>query len=61
VLPTLEDRLVVGDESVLRAIFDEYGTLVLGMARRLAGDDAEDLVQQGFVAAWGGRDRFDPS
>jgi RNA polymerase sigma-70 factor (ECF subfamily) len=61
VLGTLEDRLVVGDESVLRDIFDEYGPLVLGIGRKLIGDDAEDLVQQVFLAAWRGRDRFDPS
>lgn len=61
VLATLEDRLVVGDESVLRDMFDEYGALVLSIARRLVGTDAEDLVQQVFMAAWRGRDRFDPS
>ncbi len=61
VVATLEDRLVVGDESVLREIFDEYGSLVLGMSRRLVGDEAEDLVQQVFIAAWRGRERFDPS
>lgn len=61
VLATLEDRLVVGDESVLREIYDEYGALVLSIARRLVGAEAEDLVQQVFMAAWKGRDRFDPS
>lgn len=61
VLATLEDRLVVGDESVLRDMFDEYGALVLSIARRLVGTEAEDLVQQVFMAAWRGRDRFDPS
>ncbi len=61
VLATLEDRLVVGDETVLREIFDEYGALVLSIGRRLVGADAEDLVQQVFMAAWKGRDRFDPS
>ncbi len=60
-LATLEDRLVVGDESVLRDMFDEYGTLVLGICRKLVGNEAEDLVQQVFLAAWKGRDRFDPS
>lgn len=61
VLATLEDRLVVGDDSVLRDMFDEYGPLVLGICRKLVGADAEDLVQQVFLAAWKGRDRFDPS
>lgn len=61
VLATLEDRLVVGDESVLRDMFDEYGSLVLSICRKLVGSEAEDLVQQVFLAAWKGRDRFDPS
>lgn len=61
VLATLEDRLVVGDETVLRDMFDEYGSLVLGISRKLVGAEAEDLVQQVFLAAWRGRDRFDPS
>ena len=61
VLATLEDRLVVGDETVLRDMFDEYGSLVLGIGRKLVGAEAEDLVQQVFLAAWKGRDRFDPS
>lgn len=61
VLATLEDRLVIGDETVLRDIFDEYGSLVLSIGRRLVGAEAEDLVQQVFLAAWNGRDRFDPS
>lgn len=61
VATTIEDRLIVGDGSVLRDIFDEYGPLVLGIGRRLVGDDAEDLVQQVFIAAWRSRERFDPS
>ena len=61
VVATLEDRLIVGDETVLREIFDEYASMVLGIGRRLVGDEAEDLVQQVFIAAWQGRERFDPS
>jgi RNA polymerase sigma-70 factor (ECF subfamily) len=61
VVATLEDRLIVGDESVLREIFDEYSAMVFGIGRRLVGNDAEDLVQQVFIAAWQGRERFDPS
>lgn len=61
VVATLEDRLIVGDETVLREIFDEYASLVLGISRRLVGNEAEDLVQQVFIAAWQGRERFDPS
>lgn len=61
VVATLEDRLIVGDETVLREIFNEYSAMVFGIGRRLVGNDAEDLVQQVFIAAWQGRERFDPS
>lgn len=57
----LEDRLVLGDDTVLRDIFDEYSALVFGIGRKLVGDDAEDLVQQVFLAAWRGRASYDPS
>jgi RNA polymerase sigma-70 factor (ECF subfamily) len=42
-------------------MFDEYGALVFGISRKLVGADAEDLVQQVFLAAWKGRHQFDPS
>lgn len=57
---TLEERFVQGDESALRAAFEAHGGLVYTMGKRLVGDDAEDLAQQVFVAAWQGRHRFDP-
>lgn len=58
---TLEDRLVTGEDSALRDMFDEYGPLVISICRRLVGDDAEDVAQQVFLAAWRGRLSFDPS
>ena len=58
---TLEDRLVVGEDSALRDLFDEFSPLVLSICRRLVGDDAEDVAQQVFLAAWRGRTSFDPS
>ncbi len=58
---TLEERLVAGDETVLRDIFDEYGPLVLGLCRKLVGAEAEDVAQQVFVDAWRSRERFDLS
>lgn len=56
---TLEERFVAGDESALKEIFDEHGSLVLNICRRTVGADAEDVVQQVFVAAWKGRASFD--
>lgn len=58
---TLEERFAAGDETALREAFDQYGRLVMSVARRLVGDDAEDLVQVAFIAAWKSRDRFDPA
>ncbi len=58
---TLEARFVAGDERALREAFDLHGGLVMGLCRRVVGRDAEDLTQQVFLAAWRGRDRFDPA
>lgn len=60
-ISSLEDRIVVGDEAALREMFDTYGSLVWSICRKLTGDDAEDLVQQVFLAAWRSGERFDPS
>ncbi len=58
---TLERRLVAGDRTVLKDIFDEFGPTVMGLCRRLVGPDAEDLSQQVFLDAWRSRERFDSS
>lgn len=58
---TLEERFVAGDEGALKEIFDLHGSLVLNICRRTVGADAEDVVQQVFVAAWKGRASFDPA
>ena len=58
----LAEHLRAGDESALRAAYDRYGGAVLYLAQRLLGNraDAEDVTQLTFVAAWAGRDSFDP-
>jgi RNA polymerase sigma factor (sigma-70 family) len=58
----LAEHLHAGDEGALRAAYDRYGGAVLYLAQRLLGNraDAEDVTQLTFVAAWAGRDTFDP-
>jgi RNA polymerase sigma-70 factor (ECF subfamily) len=58
----LAEQLWAGDENALRAAYDRYGGAVLYLAQRLLGNraDAEDVTQLTFVAAWTGRDTFDP-
>lgn len=58
----LAERLRDGDEKALRTVYDRHGAAVLYLAQRLLGNraDAEDVTQVTFVAAWTGRDGFDP-
>lgn len=58
----LADRFRSGDDSALRAVYDRYGGAVLHLATRALPNraDAEDVTQATFVAAWLGRDTFDP-
>ncbi|WP_433824505.1 RNA polymerase sigma factor [Actinoplanes sp. CA-015351] len=58
----LAERLRDGDEKALRTAYDRHGSAVLYLAQRMLGNraDAEDVTQVTFVAAWAGRDTFDP-
>ena len=58
----LAERLRTGDETALRVAYERHGSAVLYLAQRLLGNraDAEDVTQVTFVAAWSGRDGFDP-
>lgn len=51
-----------GDEHALRIAYDRFGGAVLHLAQRVLGNrsDAEDVTQVTFVAAWQGRQTFDP-
>jgi RNA polymerase sigma-70 factor (ECF subfamily) len=62
-----EDRTLfaafrAGDERALRLAYDRYAGAVLHLAARGLGNaaDAEDVAQATFVAAWLGRETYDP-
>lgn len=54
--------LVAADEEAFAGIYRRWGPLVHTMATRSLGDahEAEDVTQQVFIGAWGGRHGFRP-
>jgi RNA polymerase sigma factor (sigma-70 family) len=58
----LGERFRLGDETVLRELYDRYAGLVhqVGVACLPSRSDAEDVTQATFVAAWRGRQTYDP-
>ena len=58
----LVDSFRAGDERALRLAYDRYGAAVLHLAGHSLGNtaDAEDVAQATFVAAWLGRQTYDP-
>lgn len=59
----LAQRFRAGDERALREAYERYGRAVLHLATStlVNRSDAEDATQATFVAAWLGRDTFDPT
>jgi RNA polymerase sigma factor (sigma-70 family) len=58
----LGERFRAGDETALREMYERYGGLVhrVGLACLPGRHEAEDLTQATFVAAWRGRQTYDP-
>lgn len=50
----LLQRLIAGDEFALAELYDRFGSLVYGLARRVTCDEtlAEDVTQETFVQLW---------
>jgi len=58
----VRERLVAGDHSALGEVYDQFSSLVYGLALRVIGDPrgAEDVSQDVFVWIWERPDAFDP-
>ena len=58
---TLVARMVAGDSGALTIVYESWGGLVFGLARRVAGDEetAREVTQEVFVHLWQNPDRVD--
>ncbi len=59
--PLLLPRIAAGDDGAVRECVNRYGALIWSLARRWSVDDtdAEDAVQEIFIALWRSAARFD--
>ena len=55
-------KVAAGDMAAMQACIDNYGPLIWSLARRFTPNaaDAEDAVQEVFLALWQHAERFDP-
>lgn len=55
----LVERVAAGDDSALATIYDQFGALVYGIARRAVGPAAAvDVTQEVFATLWDQPERF---
>jgi RNA polymerase sigma-70 factor (ECF subfamily) len=56
------DETRCSDLATLEVLYDTYHRLAIGLAFRILGDmpEAEDAVQEAFLAVWRALDRYDP-
>ena len=60
--PSLLQQVAAGQSQAVSEVIDAYGGLVWSLARKYFGRsaEAEDAVQDAFIAVWKSADRFDP-
>jgi RNA polymerase sigma factor (sigma-70 family) len=59
----LRARLIAADEHALGELYDQFASLVYGLASRVTGSvqAAEDVTQEVFAQVWQRPDAFDPA
>lgn len=56
-------RMAAGDEEALRRLYDRHAPALLSYLRGRYGlaDEAEEVLQEAFLQAWGSAGRYDPA
>lgn len=59
--PRILERIAAGDQAAVQDCLDTYGAMIWSLARRYLGNaaDAEDAVQDIFIAIWSSAGKYD--